>query len=93
MENSTLILFVARDVKTNNSVLIDGKEITKQMTLQTANAYYKQISVNKPSQSYFAPAENSGYIYDKSSNSLVKNEPIVAEPVKVTAKKTAEPTV
>jgi hypothetical protein len=94
MENGNLILFVAREIKTNNPILIEGKELTKQMTLAAANAYYRQIAVNKPSQSYFAPAENSGYIYDKASNSLVKNEPVVAEPVaKTTAKKVSEPTV
>ncbi len=93
-EKTTMVTMLLVEPKKLEPILDNGQEVNVEMSLYRANAYYKKLASSvKPTQSIFLPHKNSGYIYDKASNSLVKNEPIVAEPVKVTAKKTAEPTV
>jgi hypothetical protein len=80
MEANPIILFECLEIKiqkdkTQSPVMLDDEPYTKEMSLEEANAYYRQIALSKPSKNYFSPVISSGYIYDKATNSLIKNTP------------------
>lgn len=60
----------------------EQKPVTTEMSLYRVNRYYQSLvkSGKKPTESTLDPAENSGYIYDKATNSLIKNTPLEVVP-------------
>jgi hypothetical protein len=87
MEANPIILFECLEIKiqkdkTQKVVMLDDEPYTKEMSLEEANAYYRQIALSKPEKSYFSPVISSGYIYNKATNSLIENkQPEVVPPV------------
>lgn len=95
------IRMVVVNPKTGEDILDnEGNKVVEVMTLDKATKYYQSLakSTQKPTHSIYVPDKDSGYVYDSSTNSLVKNEPVVVPSTDTTnkvgtKKNTENPTV